>query len=191
MAKESSGTFILLGVAAVGVYGYLNGWFSGLLGTTTTAAAAAVPTPTSTTAAAPAASVPALGSVVHTAADLAAQVAARDPYIFPDSSLIGQAPAGYVLAKDATVSETGTVDGSFYLRADVAQAVLGVINLINAAASGGTGATQQTLATLYLAPVSNLAQIKTIMSSSGLSGFGDFQRHMAARTGRYQAARFQ
>ena len=42
-----------------------------------------------------------------------------------------------------------------------------------------------TLATLYNYPVSNLAQLQTIMSSAGLTGLGDFKRHMATRTGRW------
>jgi hypothetical protein len=105
-----------------------------------------------------------------------AQVAAKLPYILPDNSTIGSAPAGYTLATDATLSETGTTGGGVYLRNDVAQALLNVINtLLALSAVGSQGTTPYvalSLATLYTSPFQNLAQLHTIMASAGLSGLG-------------------
>jgi hypothetical protein len=187
MAHEGGGgsTILLLGAAGVAIYGYFQNWFASF-GFASTAAAATPAAPASTTPAASTASVPALGSVVHSAADVAAQVAAKDPYILPDNSVISQAPVGYVLAANSTPAETGTTNGQFYLRSDVADAVVALINAVNTAAGRGASAS---LLTLYNFPIANLAQLKTIMSSKGLTGLGDYQRHMYTRTGRYRPVR--
>lgn len=157
---DSSGTIMLLGAAAVAFYGYTQGWFAGLFGTAAPVAAAA---PTSTGPV-----VPKLGTVVTNAADLQAQVAANDPYILPSAAIQGSAPAGYTTATNAKASETGAPNGQFYLRNDVASALLPVI---------GQGAT---LGTLYQFPVANLADVMAIMTSKGLSGY-TFQRYMQSR----------
>ena len=220
MAKDSSGTIILLGGLGVAAYGYFAGWFNSILtqfglplpsGT----AAATIPTTTTVTAAqlaalqaaaaaqgaasnvgapvgpaaisptAGLAPLPALGTVLTTSAQLAGQVAAKDAYILPGPALISQAPAGYTLATDAAAAEVGGGSGGFYLRNDVAAALLGVQNLLATAA----GQPPLSLATLYTVPISNLAQLQTIMTAQGLSGhtrygMGDFARHMYSRTGR-------
>lgn len=160
---DSGNTILLLGVAGVAFYGYLQGWFSGLFGI---AVAAAAPAATGGTPAAPA--IPKLGSVVTNFADLQAQAAANDPYIFPNAAILSTAPANYVLAADATTSETGTSNGQFYLRSDVANALLPII---------GNGAT---LATLYQFPVAKLSDIQAIMTSKGMSGY-NFAQFMKSR----------
>ena len=185
---ESNMTPILVigGVAIAGYFAYTNGWFNSLLGTAITVAPA-----TGTTAgvlnqsgqvsptAAAAVSVPPLGKIVSTNADLALQVGAKLPYILPASSILGQQPAGYVLAKDATVSETGTSDGSMYLRLDVANALVSLINAIGAMSNVGAQAAGQPAvfapisnSTLYQTPFSNLAQVQSVMQNAGLSGMG-------------------
>ena len=60
-------------------------------------------------------------------ADLAAQVAANDPYILPDDTTIGSAPTGYQTATDSIASEVGTKSGQFYVRDDVAAALVNTI----------------------------------------------------------------
>ena len=196
MARENGSTFLLLGAAAVAFYGYTQGWFSSLFGTT---AAAATSTAAQQAAAAAAAAakgpvVPPVGTVLTNAADLAAQVAAKDPYILPGPALIGQAPAGYSLAMDSMVGEvggTGSAQGGFYVRNDVASALVALMNALQTATNVATGGVSApvTLETLYQYPIQNLAQLKTVMSSAGLTGLGDYQRHMYTRTGRYRPAR--
>jgi hypothetical protein len=188
---ESGATSLLMigGIAVAGYLAYVNGWLSSLFGTT----AAATTTGTTTTGtAAPvtgsvsptAASVvgtPPLGTVVHNNTDLMAQVAAQLPYIMPDNSTIGSAPAllpefaaGYTLATDAAVSETGTTGGSLYLRNDVAQALLDVLanQQMQSKTLSITPYVPLSLATLYTSPFQNLAQLHSIMASAGLSGLG-------------------
>lgn len=189
MAKDSTGTLLLLAAAGVGVYGWMQGWFAQFGLSAPGSSPAPSPNPNTGTSSSGGATVktpagpvvPALGTVIHNAADLAAQVAAKDAYIFPDNSLIGSPPVGYVMATDATGSETGSVDGkgvgTFYLRLDIAQAVLDVINTINSA----SGAPVASLQDLYRSPVSNLKQIQGIMTAKGLSGLGDYRRYLQSR----------
>lgn len=184
MAKDSSGTIILLGAAAVGVYGYLNGWFTGLFGTTAAAVAAPVPTPVVVPTATAPTPVPPLGTTVTNVSDALRQVAANDAYILPDAATFATLqtalPGGYnwIMTTDK---------GGILLRPDVYAAVQTSISGLLARATAAGAATSS----LQAAGQVSLAQIQSIMASGGLSGFGDFQRHMASRTGRYRAARFQ
>jgi hypothetical protein len=198
--------FVVLG--GIAIYGYFQGWFASL-GLAPTAAAGAVATggqaPAATAAGAVAkggnppaatAAAGAVGTPVSSAAQLSAQIAAQDPYILPGPSLISSPPAGYSLAMDSNVTEAGgaagTQQGQFYIRNDVATALIAALNALGtqenilAQAQGQPASfVPVTLATLYNYPVSNLAQLQTIMSSAGLTGLGDFKRHMATRTGRW------
>jgi hypothetical protein len=201
MASENSGsTILLLGAAAVAVYGYTQGWFSKLFGTTTTsttqtaAQIAAAQAATAQAAAAAAASaaqnspiLPPLGTILNNAPQIALQVAAKDKYILPGPALYSAAspPAGYTAAIDALASEVGGGSGGFYLRNDIAAAVLATVNgLLQAQGLPGL-----TLGTLTQFPIESLSTVNQIATSAGLSGLGDYQRHMYTRTGRYRPVR--
>jgi hypothetical protein len=236
MAKDETGTILLLGAVGVGIWGWLNGWFAqfglnppgavapanlvsqpatpstlppNVLQTVAVAcpagwtpvtggncslntqlqgslsvlpigqvvspaqaaaynaqsAAFAASAAASSAAAATTAAVP-LGSTVTTSAQVAAQVAAGDAYILADPIAYNvpmMAPAisaGYSLFPGSTDSSI------IYLRPNVAAAV--------AAASP--------------APTT-LAQIQAVMSTSGLSGLGDYQRYIYTRTGKFRPVR--
>lgn len=180
MAKDSTGTILLLGAVGVAVYGYTQGWFSQLFGVTaipgtTTldasqtaaikaqlAALAAQGTNPPPTASPTPAAVPALGTTVTSAGQVAAQVAAKDPYILPDATTWGAysvtPPAGY---SNFNLSDKGNV----LLRQDVAS----LANL-------QVGATGNPIA---------LTDLQGLMTTKGLSGgLGDYRRHLYSRTGR-------
>lgn len=127
------GMMLLLGAAAVGVYGYMQGWFDTLI------PAAVLPksNPTGTTnpitnpktqiVNAPS-TPPAVGVVVNSGNDVAAQAAAKVPYILPSNAIVSQAPSGYALVK---VKDTGGVNSGFiYLRNDIAQKDIDSANAI-------------------------------------------------------------
>jgi len=181
MAKGSSNTILLLGAAGVAVYGYMQGWFDSILssfgGGVAPVLAANKP------AAAPAVTpVPPLGTTVTNAADALRQVAANDAFVIPDAatfvSFQGALPGGY-----NTV--TTTDKGQILLRPDVYAAVSNVLsNRVKRAASAGASATS-----IQNAGQTTLAEIQTMMSTQGLSGWNDFQRHIAVRTGRLRPVR--
>jgi len=200
MAKGSSNNMILLLAAAGGAfYGYKQGWFDSILnslgiGVPNVPATTALPNPTGPTATQVAAAlamvaakpsatpVPPLGTTVTNAADALRQVAANDAYVIPDAatfvSFQGALPGGY-----NTV--TTTDKGQILLRPDVYAAVSGVLsNRVKRAASAGASATS-----IQNAGQTTLAEIQTMMSTQGLSGWNDFQRHIAVRTGRVRPVR--
>lgn len=176
MAKDSTGTILLLGGAGLAAYGWYAGWFANFL-PATAASPAKTPAAGGGSSSAPP-PVPPLGTTVTTAADALAQVAAKDPYILPTApvyaQLIAALPAGYQVM-------TTTDAGGVLLRQDVYAAVsTDVANRISRAmSSGASGASVQAAGLL------TTEQIKQVMSNQGLSGLGDYRRHLAARTGRY------
>lgn len=184
MAKGSSNTILLLGAAGVAVYGYMQGWFDSILSSFGVSAAAAPVIAANKPAAAPVVTpVPPLNTTVTNAADALRQVAANDAYVLPDAatfvSFQGALPGGY-----NTV--TTTDKGQILLRPDVYAAVSGVLsNRVKRAADAGASATS-----IQNAGQTTLAEIQTMMSTQGLSGLGDFQRHMGMRTGRVRPVRF-
>ena len=194
MAKDSStGTILLLGGLGVAVWGYFQGWFSSLgfapAAAATTPGTTTTTTTTSTAANPPAATAaaPKLGTVLTSAAQLAAQVAAGDAYILPGPTLISQPPTGYSLASDSNNAEVGypatnTAPGTFYVRNDVAAALVGVLNAAQVATHTGPG--NVTTATLYQFPIQSLTQLQQIMTAAGLSGLGGLAQYMYTRTGR-------
>lgn len=175
MAKDSTGTILLLGGLGVAVYGYMNGWFNSFLGGTSTVLAAATPA-TPTTPATPAARpVPVLGTTVTNSTDALAQISANDPYVIPDAATFASMqtvlPSGW-----ASVQTTDK--GGVFLRPDVYGAVQSVIQGRLARAAGAPVTSLQTAA------LTNLGEIQRAMTNQGLSGLGDFRRHMYARSGR-------
>jgi len=189
MAKESStGTILLLGGLGVAVWGYFQGWFSSL-GFTPAAAKPVTGTPAASTAATPpaaTAAAPKLGTILTSAAQLAAQVAAGDAYILPGPSLISSPPTGYTLATDSNNAEVGfaagnTAPGSFYLRDDVAAALVATINAGQLATQTGPG--NVTTATLYQFPIQSLTQLQQVMTGAGLHGLSGLAQYLYTRTG--------
>lgn len=170
---EAGGMLLLAGVAAAAYYAYSQGWFGG---GTAVATLPSTPQPTTGTinpVINPATQIvntpstpPPLGTVVNNANDIAAQLAAKYPYIIPDPSNVNAlggpiAQAGYtnvtyIIDRDAV---TGTpITATIYLRPDVATAVnAGVQNRMDR--SGGTAD-----------PNDTLLQIQQAMSASSLSG---------------------
>jgi hypothetical protein len=174
MAKDSTGTILLLGGVGALAYGYYAGWFAQFgLGPIASPAAVPASTPAASTVPAP---VPALGTVVHTTADALAQIKANDAFILPDA-------ATFAALSGATSYQpiTTTDNGQILLRPDVNSAVQSVISGRVARASTEGAATQS----IQNAGQVTLAQIQQMMTNSGLSGLGDFARHMFTRTGRY------
>lgn len=180
MAKDSTGTLLLLGAAGVGVYGYMNGWFTqwgfgpGAVAVTPAAKQAAPAGP----------AIPAFGTIVHSLSDVAAQAAAKDLYIIPDAATISQAPSGYTLVKCSDM--TACPGGALYVRNDAASALVATTNSVMGAVAQATGvpATPVTLANLYQFPISDLSGLQSSIKTAGLSGMGDFQRYVYSRTGR-------
>lgn len=177
MAKDTN-MILLLGAAGVG--GYL--WYTGKL------ASFGLPGPSSTPATPPAPplttaqqanailaaqqaagsgsgtnapAVPALGTTVKSAADVAAQAAAKDAYILPDAATFttfAQTPLNGYQAFSLTDYP------NVLLRQDVW-----------ATANTQVGSTGTPL---------SLKDLQALMTKSGLSGLGDFRRHMFVRSGR-------
>jgi len=196
MAKDSTTTILLLGAVGVGVWGYFQGWFaqwglapaaSGALTAAQkaalAAAAAAQGAAAGTTTAAPAVTpVPALGTTVTNANDVLRQVAANDAYILPDAATFaefqGALPGGY---QTVTTSDKGQI----LLRPDVYAAVQTLIanNVSRASAAGASAQSIQNASQV------SLANIQQTMSTAGLSGLGDYQRHVFSRTGRIRPVR--
>lgn len=173
--SSSQSMFLVLGAAVAGYFAYINNAFAGMgfpystvvpttpvsgSGAAALSQGNAAGSATASPAAAAVAAVPPLGTPVTTSDQLTKQVAANYPYIFPSAAVQGSAPAGYSTATDATASETGAGNGIFYLRNDVANALLPII---------GNGAS---LVNLYSFPISNIGLVKQIMASKGLSGLG-------------------
>lgn len=178
MANNSTG-ILLLGGAGLAIYGYLNNWFASMGFPYASAVPVATPVTVATAAAAPPVSSgpPPLGTTVTTANDALAQVAANDAYIIPDAPtaalLRSATPAGYSWI-------TTTDKGPILLRADVyAPVQTNLTNTINRATAAGAA-----LTSIQAAGQITLAGIQQIMSTAGLSGLGDFKRHMFTRTGR-------
>ena len=174
MAKDGLSTILLLGAVGVG------GWYlysSGMLASfgIGAPAAAAPPPPTGGGTTAPAATtVPPLGTTVTTAAQVLQQAAANDPYIIPDAPTFAMVqtalPNGY--------NWVNTSDkGGVLLRPDVYSAVNAFIQARVARATGGSPQS------ITNASTPSLADIQGAMTNSGLSGLGDFMRHMSTRTG--------
>lgn len=175
MAKDTS-MILLLGAAGVG--GYL--WYTGKLAqfglpgfssSTPTPAPGPNPTPSGPPP------VPPLGTTVTNANDALRQAAANDAYIIPDAAtfsvLQSAPPSGYGWI-------TTTDKGGILLRPDVLAAVqTAITNRVNRATSQGAAASS-----IQAAGQVTLADIQSMMSNVGLSGFGDFRRHMFTRTGR-------
>lgn len=197
MAKDNS-TLLILGALGVGGYfAYTQGMLDDLLikigiqphGKPGTAAKQSTP--------------PAPGKVADTAG-ITKQVAAQDPYIVPSAAAVGQAPAGYVMVhvQDKAVAPSGVI----YLRADLLQKNLDAANAVIAALNTAgkvqydallglsiqnpfTNPTPPTFipATPLTAETLSLKDIKSIV---GLSGLGEYQRHVYTRTGRYIPVRY-
>lgn len=190
MAKDSTGTFLLIGAAGLAYYGYTQGWFSSLFGTSTAGsttltaaqlaaiqAAAGSLNPPPTASATPPPEVPALGTTVTNANQALQQVAANDAYILPDAgtfaTLQTALPAGYNVAQT-------TDKGGILLRSDVYNALQTLIgNRVSKASAAGAS-----LNSLQNASNVTLNDIQTMMSTQGLSGLGDYRRHLYSRTGR-------
>jgi len=211
MAKDSTGTILLVGVAGVGVYGYFAGWFNSILAqfgiaapgatpattslptqTVTPAQLAALqmaaqggaaPMPGTTTAAA---AVPALGTMVTTAAQAAQQAAANDPWIVFGGALIGTSPpANYQLFNTSDL-------GNIWVRNDIVTAANAWLATQQAQANAACSAwalTNPNTPCPASVPSMTLAQLQQIKTGAGLSGLGDYQRHVYSRTGRIGRAR--
>lgn len=174
--KENPETGMMLGLlaaAGVAIYGYYQGWFGG-----TTVVAAPVPSPsigTSNPITNPATQIvntpstpPPLGTVVTTGNDVAAQLAAKYPFIIPDPSNVNGLGGALATAGYINLSYNISADGSsanpilqtIYLRPDIAAA-------INSDLSGRTSraGSQQ---------YDTLSQIKQVMSNANLSGLNGF-----------------
>lgn len=194
MAK--SNTIILLGIAGVGYYGYTQGWFNSLLtsfsGTTATpkpatltpaqAAAAAIAAANMSTAPPPAvytynpvgttasvlptptstAAIP-VNTPANTEADVSNQAAQRLPYIIPNASIVSVVPNGY--------TTVNTLDkGTIFLRNDLYATVFAQDIQV-------------------ASPLANITLATIRSEAGGLSGLGDYQRHMYSRTGRMRPVR--
>lgn len=188
MARDL-GPILLIGGIGVAVYGYMNGWFNfGTTTTTTTTGGVPPPAPgtpagTTQTNTAPASSStpPPLGTVVTTTAQANLQAAANDPYILPGSALQSVAPpAGYQFINTQDY-------GNIWARNDVAAAAINYQNAVaaNVATANATVAQLQGLVVPppTPAPPFTLSMLQGIMKNSGLSGLGDYQRHLSTRMG--------
>lgn len=164
MAKET-GTILLLGGAAVAIYGYFQGWFSGL---TTKTAPSPAPPPTTTapgTTGGPANTVPPMGTVVVSVPQALAQVAAKDAYVMPNMDV-------YVALQTQIPANSGY---NFYVDSNGVPLLLrdDVYNALQASPAGAAGTV-------------SLADIKKVMVTQGLSGctrygLGDYQRYLTTR----------
>ena len=171
----NTNTILLLAAAGVGVYGYMQGWFSGLFGTTA-----------ATTTAAPAGSVPAdyvpppLGTVVTNVTDALAQIAAKDAYVIPNAATFASIqaagfPSGYNVI-------TTTDSGPVLLRPDVYSFVsTSIANNVTRATSQGAAA-----ASIQAAGQITLAGIQQMMTLGGLSGLGQYAHYLQTRMGRWR-----
>ncbi len=187
MAKDSSTLLLIGGISVAGYFAYTRGMLNQILPANlqyvdpAVAAAAAAAAASSAAARAAAAGtapvVPPLGTKVNSVADALAQIKAGDMFVIPDSAtfvaLQGVVPGGY--------KPIGTTDvGNIYLRPDVYDTVSQLIQgrLARATAAGADAASIQNAALTYM------DEIKLRISGAGLSGLGDFRRHMLTRTGR-------
>lgn len=136
---HSTGLIVMLGAAAVAIYGYTQGWFTSLTTVpVTTPATGATQTsnpitnPATQIVNAPSSSVPPLGTIVNNGNDIAAQAAAHLAYINPSAAAVSQAPSGYTMVHVSDMSAAPS--GVIYLRNDIAQKDLATANaVINAA----------------------------------------------------------
>lgn len=184
MAKDN--TIILLAVGAAGVYAWYKGYLaqfgipgpSSSSGTTLTAAqiAAIQQAQAAAGTASTTPSVPALGTTVTNASDALKQAAANDAFIIPDAAtfsiLQAAPPAGYgwIMTTDK---------GGILLRPDVLSAVqTAITNRVNRAVSQGAAASS-----IQQAGQVTLADIQQMMTTSGLTGLGEYRRHIFTRTG--------
>lgn len=216
MAKDNS-TLILVGALGVGGYfAYTQGMLDPILvklgfqphgtptpsggttGGTSTGGSSGSSSGTSTGGASTGATaVPPVGAVVN-AAGIAAQVAAKDPYIIPSPTAVGQSPSGYVMihVQDKTAVPAGVI----YLRADLVQKNLDIANNDIAALNLASKLLYDSqVAQNAISPFTNpppspfipitpvttdTISLKDLKSISGLSGLGDYRRHVFTRTGR-------
>lgn len=161
MAKDNSTLLILGGVAAIGF-----AWYKGML------AQFGIPGPGATPAAKPATgggtppppqapTPPALGTIVNQSGVLL-QAAAKDPFIMPDAATFGLYA---VTPLDGYSAFSLTDVPNILLRQDV-----------YSAANAKVGASGNAI---------SLQQLKDLMKTGGMSGMGDYRRHVFTRTGRY------
>lgn len=172
---QGSGMLLMLGGAAVAVYGYTQGWFDGLFGgpAVTYAAIPPPPAPSGNPIADPATQIvntpsapPPLGTIVTNANDVDAQLKAKYAYIIPDPSNVnalggpiastGYINMTYVLAHDAVTG--APVTATVYVRPDVSAPVQASID-----ARVARGADP-------LTSYDTIDQINSVMSTNGLTG---------------------
>lgn len=176
MAKDN--TLLLIGGAAALGFAWYKGMLAqfGIPGPSSAPAAPAVDPVAAAKAAADAAAkaalataaaTPALGTKVTKVSDLLLQVAAKDPYIIPDDATFAPYAVNPLPGYQAFYLD-GT--GNVLLRQDVYDA-----------ANAQVGATGTSL---------KVADLQSLMKTKGLTGFGDYQRHIASRTGAYRPVRF-
>lgn len=182
MAKGSSNTILLLGAAGVAFYGYTQGWFNSILssfgpiinvggggssGTNpqlTAAQAAAIQAAAAKQGSAPippVATVPPLGTIVKNAGEVQAQAAAKDPYILPDAGTF----TPYAMSPLPGYVAFGLKAGNDYSNVLLRQDVYDLANS-TVSASGN--------------PLS-LTDLQALMKTKGLSGLGDYRRHLYTR----------
>lgn len=172
MASSSTSTILLVGgAAAVAYFGYTQGWFSNLIGSAAPMAAAPPPvvptpapgqtTPGTVGTTPPAPTAPPLDTTIVSLPQALAQIAAKDLYIKPNLDL-------YVLLQTAVPPNSGY---NFYVDPNGLPLLLrnDVMTAVQASPAGAT---------------LTLDDIKKLITTAGLSGLGDFRRHMWTRTGR-------
>lgn len=172
MAKDGLSTILLLGgVGAAAYWAYSQGYLAQF---GFAPAGAGPPVPATSGTPAPSGPPP-LGTPVTSAAAALQQVGANDAYILPDpatfAALQTALPGGY--------NWINTSDkGGVLLRPDVYAAVN---TFIQARVQRATGGSPQSITN---ASTPSLADIQGVMTQNGLTGLGDFRRHMFTRTGR-------
>lgn len=165
---NNGGMIAMLAVVGIGVYGWMNGWFTTQ---TVVATPTPAPTPTNNPIMNPATQIvnapstpPPLGTVVGNANDIAAQAAAGLAYILPVQTignLTSLTPNGY---SPITTSDYGTI----FLRNNVySVANTDLQNRINRAQASGASATSVQASTQLA-----LNQIQQDMANNGIAGLG-------------------
>jgi hypothetical protein len=173
------------GIAVAGYLAYTNNLLAGLglpyTGSTSTPAPTPTPTPAPTAASATnnpivANKVAAVGTVVHSTADVNAQAQANVPYILPDAATVGQAPSGYI---QVPIIPQGGSGPMAYLRSDLVGKYATSVNVLATTPAQGTpGQPGYIPATpgsfdssnMYQAPPEPVA----LLPLNGLNGFGSF-----------------
>jgi len=172
-------TFGLLGVGGYLLYRVMQGESINPFVSTGTSNTNTTATGTYGSGGSPVANVPALGTVVSTPSDMAAQAQAHLAYIIPDqtiTSLQSLTPTGY---NPIVTPDVGTI----FLRTDVysgvEQVVSSRINKITSQyAAAGMSAP---VASIQNAGIVTMDTIKTVMSTQGLSGLNNNRYGMGIR----------